>query len=302
MLQSKPPRLIAILQALFVTFLWATSWVLIKIGLADIPPLTFAGLRYFMAFLCLLPFAFQRERLERLRALPRREWARLAVLGLLFYAVAQGAQFVALAYLPAVTISLLLNFNTIVIALLGIAFLAERPRAVQWVGVAISIIGALVFFYPVAFLAHEGIGYAAVLACLFANAIASVMSRGVNREARLDALSVTAVSMGVGAVVLLVGGAAAQGVPIISPINWLIILWMAVVNTAFAFTLFNHALRTLTAVESSVIVSTMLVMIAVLAWLFLGEQITLQKGAGMLLVGAGVVIVQLRQEASAASA
>ena len=39
----------ALLQALFVTFLWSTSWVLIKLGLRDIPALTFAGLRYGLA-------------------------------------------------------------------------------------------------------------------------------------------------------------------------------------------------------------------------------------------------------------
>jgi drug/metabolite transporter (DMT)-like permease len=35
----------AVLQALFVVFLWATSWILIKIGIKDIPPIIFAGLR-----------------------------------------------------------------------------------------------------------------------------------------------------------------------------------------------------------------------------------------------------------------
>jgi len=54
---------------------------------------------------------------------------------MLFYAVAQGAQFVALAYLPAITVSLLLNFSTVVIALLGIVFLTERPGLQQWGGV-----------------------------------------------------------------------------------------------------------------------------------------------------------------------
>lgn len=46
------PHTRAVLQALLVTFLWSTSWVLIKIGLADIPALTFAGLRYVLAFWC----------------------------------------------------------------------------------------------------------------------------------------------------------------------------------------------------------------------------------------------------------
>ena len=49
------PHVRAILQALFVTFLWSTSWVLIKLGLDAIPALTFAGTRYFLAFLVLLP-------------------------------------------------------------------------------------------------------------------------------------------------------------------------------------------------------------------------------------------------------
>ena len=53
---SISPQTRARFQALFVTFLWSTSWVLIKIGLQDIPALTFAGLRYGLAFLCLLPF------------------------------------------------------------------------------------------------------------------------------------------------------------------------------------------------------------------------------------------------------
>ena len=48
------PHTIALLQALLVTFIWSLSWVFIKIGLQGIPPITFAGLRYTLAFLCLL--------------------------------------------------------------------------------------------------------------------------------------------------------------------------------------------------------------------------------------------------------
>ena len=126
MFKDRFPRLGAVLQALLVTFLWSTSWVLIKIGLQDIPALTFAGLRYSLAFLCLLPFILSPARLASLRTLSGRKWARLVVLGLLFYAVTQGAQFLGLAYLPAVTVSLLLNFTTVIVALLGIFLLAER--------------------------------------------------------------------------------------------------------------------------------------------------------------------------------
>ena len=57
----------AILQALFVTLLWSSSWVVIKFSIEEIPPLTFAGLRYFIAFLILLPgLVKKRESIQKL--------------------------------------------------------------------------------------------------------------------------------------------------------------------------------------------------------------------------------------------
>ena len=61
------------------------------------------------------------------------------------------------------------------------------------------------------------------------------------------------------------------------------------------FTLWNRTLRTLSAMESSVINSTMLIQIAILAWLLLGEQLTHQGVVGMVLAGLGVLLVQLRR-------
>ena len=295
MLTRPSSHLRAALQALFVTFLWATSWVLIKIGLRDIPALTFAGLRYSLAFLCLLPFTLRRTHLETLRGLSAREWGRLAVLGLLFYAVTQGAQFVGLAYLPAVTVSLLLNFTTIVVALMGIILLSERPTPLQWGGVGLSVVGVLIYFYPVSFPAGQVIGLVVVAAGVLANSGSAILGRRVNREGSLPPLLVTVVSMGIGAAVMLVAGVANQGLPPLSLANWVLIGWLAVVNTAFAFTLWNHTLRTLAAVDSSIINSTMLIQIAALAWLFLGEPLTGQKIMGMALAGFGALIVQLRR-------
>ena len=101
-MQSKfSPRVRAVLQALFVTFLWSTSWVFIKFGLDDIPPLTFAGLRYFLAFLALIPFYLRSGSVTPLRTLSRRDWWSLLALGLVYYTITQGTQFLALVYLPA---------------------------------------------------------------------------------------------------------------------------------------------------------------------------------------------------------
>jgi drug/metabolite transporter (DMT)-like permease len=126
-LMNGSPRVRAVAQAFFVTFLWSTSWVLIKLGLKDIPALTFAGLRYTLAFLCLLPLALRTQHVTTLRRLSIGEWLRLIVLGLLLYSATQGAMFLSLFYLPAVTTSLLLSFTTIIVALLGLSLLKERP-------------------------------------------------------------------------------------------------------------------------------------------------------------------------------
>ena len=66
------------------------------------------------------------------------------------------------------------------------------------------------------------------------------------------------------------------------------------VNTSFAFVLWNHSMRTLRAVESSIITNVMVVEIAVLAWVFLGERLTPLDFVGLGLVIAGTLVVQLR--------
>jgi drug/metabolite transporter (DMT)-like permease len=290
----------AVLQALFVTFLWSTSWVLIKIGLADIPALTFAGLRYSLAFLCLLPFALRPDRRATLRSLSKRTWGLLILLGFLFYTLTSGAQFLGLFYLPSVTVSLLLNFTTIIVALLGIVFLAERPTRRQWGGVALFLAGVLLYFYPIAIPAAQVIGFMVVAIGVLANALSAILGRYVNRGGLLAPLMVTTITMGVGAALLLIAGLVTQGLPRLTWSNWLIIGWLAVVNTAVAFTLWNHTLRTLSAVESSVINNTMLIQIALLVWLFLGESLTGQEIIGLVLAAVGILIVQLKRRPAAA--
>jgi drug/metabolite transporter (DMT)-like permease len=93
-------HVMAVLQGLLVTFLWSTSWILAKIGLDDLglQPLSFAGLRYALAAAILLPFGIRAMRVAHAEApLSGTLLARVAMYGLLFVAVAQGAQFAALA-------------------------------------------------------------------------------------------------------------------------------------------------------------------------------------------------------------
>lgn len=301
-MKSAPPRLGAVLQALLVTFLWSTSFVLVKQGLSEIPPLTFAGLRYGLAALCLAPFALRGDSGRSLRRLTRRRWAELALLGLLLYAVTQGTIFIGLQRLPAVTVNLLLNLTSPLVAALGIVLLGERPSVLQWAGILLFVVGAIVFFFPAQLETGAAAALAAVILGVAANAGAVVLGRSINRDQSLGPLPVTAASMAIGAAALLLAGAAVQGVPRLGPRPWAVIAWLAVVNTAIAFTLWNRTLRTLTAAESSVLNGTMLVQVALLAWLFLDESLTLQQVAGMALAGVGAVAVQVRGRSPAQAA
>ncbi len=288
-------HLIAVFQALFVTFLWSTSWVLIKIGLtAELPPVTFAGLRYTFAFLCLLPLIFfNRESTRTVRNLSKRNWLELVILGFVYYTLTQGAQFVSLAFLPAATLTLLLNFSPILIAFYSIASRHETTSPAQWGGIFLSIAGALIYFLPLAIEGNQTVGLIAAFIGVAANAASSIIGRRINSQGRINPIVVTTISMGVGGVLMLVIGVLTQGVGILTFQQWAIIGWLALVNTALAFTLWNKSLQTLTAVESSIINGTMLPQIAILAWIFLNEPLGNRQIIGLCLVGAGTLIVQL---------
>jgi drug/metabolite transporter (DMT)-like permease len=265
--------------------------VLIKSSLDEIPPLTFAGLRYTLAFLILLPGLWRHT--AAVRMLSRQEWMALAALGFTLYTLTQGGQFLTLFYLDAIPFSLLLNFTTVLVALVGAVLLREVPALRQWVGIALFLSGVLLYFYPSFLPAGQALGLVIGGITVCANAAASLLGRSVNRRSTVSPLVVTVVSMGFGGILLLGIGLAVQGLPALSRASWIVIGWLALVNTALAFTLWNITLRTLTAVESSIINNTMLVQIAVLAWLFLGEQLTALDVAGLALAAVGVLVVQI---------
>ncbi|WP_255169955.1 DMT family transporter [Natrononativus amylolyticus] len=283
----------AVTQAVVVALLWSSSYVLITIGLDEIPALTFAGLRYTFAAAVLLPLFLHRGHHRTVRTLGWRDLGSLLLLGLLLYAVTQGAQFAALQYLRAATVSLVLSFTPAVVAFLAAPMLDEPPSVRQWLWIGVLLLGASVYFYPFDLRTAALLGLAVMIVGLLANSLSSVLGRRFNRDETLSPLAITTVSMGFGSGVLLTSGVALQGLPPLSPQSWAIIVWLAVVNTAFAFTLWNRTLQTLSATESSVINNTMLVQVAVLGWLFLGETLDGLGFVGLALVAVGAVGFQI---------
>ena len=158
------------------------------------------------------------------------------------------------------------------------------------------LVGVLVYFYPAQIPAGEVIGLIVAGVCVLGNALSTLLGRHINRSGTLEPMTVTVVSMGIGSVVLLASGIAVQGLPRLTLTHWAVIAWLAAVNSALAYTLWNRTLRTLAAVESSIINNTMLFQITLLAWVFLGEQPAWQKVIGILVAASGTLVVQIRKQ------
>jgi len=295
MTQNKPLHIVSIFQALFVTFLWSTSFIIIKWGLIEIPPITYAGLRYIIAFLCFIPFVAKKKYINEIKNLKTSQWKKLVLLGFVFYTFTQGAQFLGLSLLPSVTVSLMLNFTPLIVAVMGIFLLNEKPSPFQWFGSVLFIVGIITYFFPISLIGNQGVGLAIMFIGVLANAGSAVIGRDINRNKNISPIVITFISMGVGALFLITLGLSMDGLPEISLKTWMYLLWLAVVNTAFAFTLWNVTLRSLTAMESSIINGTMLIQIAILAWYFLDENISQQEGIGMVIAAIGAVFVQIKK-------
>lgn len=282
-------KLGALLEALLVTFLWSTSYILTKIGLTEISPLVLVSLRYVVASLILVPAAVLRG---EHRALDGRAALKLVFLGITGYSVAQGLQCVGLYHLPAVTVTFILNFTPVIVLTLGLVFLKTTPTPRQVAGIALVIAGAYIYFgggvsassltgVIVTFV--SGLGWAAYL----------VASRAFFKPGEIGPLGLSAFAMGVGTVFVAGSAWVYEGFTALSLGGWGIVLWLGVVNTAAAFFLWNHALQRVEAFEISILQNTMLIQIAILSVIFLGEKLTASKMLGMAAVFVGVLIVQL---------
>lgn len=293
-MNEKQSQLKALAAALLVTFLWSTSFILIKWGVKDIPPITFAGLRYSIAFISLLPFLLSQKNKIVVKSLTGNDWKGLLLLGIFFYALTQGTQFIGLTKLPAVTVSLWLNFTPLLVAVMAIFFVKELPSISQWIGVVIFLCGIMIYFLPITLDSGQVLGIIVVTVGVIANASSSVLGRKINREGRITPIIVTSLSMGIGSMILLITGFTTENFSGLSVENGLYLMWLAIINTAFAFTLWNYSLKILTAIESSIINGTMLIQITILAWIFLGEEISTKEIIGMLTAFSGILFVQMK--------
>lgn len=293
-----PRRSTAVFLGVLVTFLWATSVVLIRLGLTeeDPNPIGFAGVRFALAAILLVPLAWPSLRAARVWSASPRSLLSVAVYGLLMFCIAQVGFYVALGELTASTVGLLMGLTPIVTALLVTRSHHERASRLQIVGIAILVIGVVAFF---GLQIPSGDAALALLVGISIPIVVGASAR-LGRYLAVDARRLYGGALGLTAMAMLAGGFTTlvlalilEGIPTFSPRAWLLIIWLAAVNTALAYTLWTQSQRSLRAVESSVLGDLTVIQIALLGWIVLGEALDLGQVIGLSLALFGVVVVQL---------
>ncbi|MCJ7667327.1 MAG: DMT family transporter, partial [Anaerolineae bacterium] len=226
------PHLLALLETTLVTILWSSSFVLIKWGLEELPPFLFAGLRYFGGFLVLSAFIFFTKQSLPSNLGPRR-WAKLAGIGITAYTVGNGLLFLALTMVPAVTASFIQGLIPLLVAVLGVLHLRERPSLLQAGGIGLAMVGAYIFF-PLDVAMGQAMGIIIALGAALSFAYQMILVRDLSRDGVPGPLWLSIISLGIGGGLLFLP-AAFEPLPRLTMTGVAILLWLAVANTAFAY-------------------------------------------------------------------
>lgn len=124
------------LRALLVIFIWGVNFIAMKWGLEELSPLLLSAMRFCLASIPFLLFTRKPASLT---------WSVLAAYGLVQGVGQFGMLFAGLAMgMPAGMASVVLQAQAFISLLMGAAFLHERPRPWQWLGLVIATLGLVV--------------------------------------------------------------------------------------------------------------------------------------------------------------
>ena len=229
-------RIIAAFATLCVV--WSSTWLAIKVGLQDLPPISFAALRFLIAFLILVAVSIGRVRLLPTR---RADWTLLAFTGVLMFAVNYGLLFWGELHVSSGLAAVLQAM--IVIFGMFFAHLLLPSEPLRWQRVAGAIAAGLgVALICGRLLDHGGImAFWGGLGIVIGGAGAALSNVLLKRRALdLAPAMIAGWQMIFGTVPMLVLGWAVEGNPLRfhwSGRAWFCLLYLAVIGSALTFLL-----------------------------------------------------------------
>ena len=133
------PRLAALMT--LPPLLWAGNAVLGRLMAGQVPPLTLNLLRWLLAVLFLLPFAWRAlTPLSRIR----RRWVYLATIGLLGVGLFNSLQYMAVLSSSPLNVTLVASSMPVWMLAIGALFYGEHPTRRQMAGAALGFAGVCV--------------------------------------------------------------------------------------------------------------------------------------------------------------
>ena len=235
--------------------------------------------------------------------LTRKQLLVMALLGVFGVAILQASYAAAIQLLP-VGIALLFEYTgVLLVALIAYFFLHEQVRARLWIAIACVLVGlAVVAQVWASSLNPLGVAFALVAAA----SLALYFLVGERQVGATSPLAVAFYTMGFASIfwaflsgwwqlspasladpVSLGGNLAAVVVPLWAPLAWNVLF-----GTFLSFLFSFLALRRLTATAAGITASSEVIFAFLVAWLWLGEELTPLQLVGAAVVLAGIVLAQ----------
>jgi len=270
--------------AMAVVAVWGTNFVVIKVALAHLPPLTLATLRF---TLVVLPAIFVLKR-------PPVSWSNLASYGLLIGAGQFGLLFLAMkGHISPGLASLVVQMQVFFTIGLSMKLTGEQIRGFQWAALALAAAGLGVIF------SHTNgdvtpLGVALVLAAAVSWAGGNTVSRAagpVNTVAYVVWSSLFAVPPLVILSLVFEGWPAiVAGVRDAGPSTWAAVVWQSVGNSLFGYAAWSWLLSR----HPAATITPMALLIPIFGMgastLLLGEAMPFWKIAAAGLVMSGLAV------------
>src|SRR5919112_1164913 len=281
---------------LLLCMIWGSTWLFIKLGLRDLPPLSFAATRFLLATVILSAVvAVRRASLPRGRA----EWWLIARTGVLAFALNYGLLFWGEQHISSGLAALIQATIPAFGMLIAHAYLpGERLDARKMAGVLLGVVGVGVIFSNQ--LGSEGTralaGSAAVVVGAACVAWANVLVKA--RGAKLDPAVLALGQMVCGLVPLACYGLAFEGNPLRmswTPLAVVCLLYLTLVGSVAAFLLYYWLVQHIDVTKTMLIALVTPLAAVALGMLTLGERLTWRAIAGGALIMSGVALVVFRR-------
>jgi len=215
--------------------LWSTTFLFIRVGVAEIRPFTLAWMRLALALAILTPIALLRADLRTLHSTDVR---RVAAAGLLLLGVNYSVLFWGAQFIPSGLVAILQSATPLLALAFACGVGQERVTARKLLTLILGVVGVTLIFGSEAFTSGRAAmtGTAAVFASSICVASAYVWMKGYG--SRIPPLAMTTIQSGAAVVPLLCLALVTDGIPAPSrwsPAAWGALAYLAVAASVVAF-------------------------------------------------------------------